>query len=353
MKLAITGGAGFIGSHFVRYILANPDYSVLNLDKLTYSGILDNLKDLKANLHHSFARVDICDRRRLHELFSQGVDAVVHFAAETHVDRSILESLKFVKTNVLGTQCLLEAAKQAKVARFVHVSTDEVYGSAQQGEKFTEDSPLTPNSPYAASKASADLIVRAYFRTYGLPVITTRCSNNYGPFQFPEKFIPLIISRAMNDQSIPVYGDGLQVRDWIYVDDHCAALDAALHRGREGETYNIGASNERSNLEIARLILQILRKPELLLTFVQDRPGHDRRYAVDSSKLQKELCWVPQTCFETGLSRTIEWYLTHRDWEQHILSWGYRSYSRRQYDRRVQTLAEILNTTSESKCAYS
>jgi len=281
------------------------------------------------------------------------VDAVVHFAAETHVDRSILESSQFVKTNVLGTQCVLEAAKQAKVARFVHVSTDEVYGTAHQGERFTEDSPLAPNSPYAASKASADLIVRAYFRTYGLPVITTRCSNNYGPFQFPEKFIPIIISRAMNDQSIPVYGDGLQVRDWIYVDDHCAALDAALHRGREGETYNIGASNERSNLEIARFILQILRKPESLLTFVQDRPGHDRRYAVDSSKLRKELRWVPQTCFETGLSRTIEWYLTHRDWEQHILAWRYRSYYRRQYDRRAQTLAEILNATSDSKCAYS
>jgi len=341
MKLLVTGGAGFIGSNFVRYILNKyPGYAVLNLDKLTYSGNLDNLADLQANPHHSFSRIDICDRPRVRELFSQGVDAVVHFAAESHVDRSILEGSRFFKTNVLGTQCLLEAARQVKVGRFVQVSTDEVYGSAGQGEKFTEQTPLAPNSPYAASKASADLVARAYFRTYQFPVIITRCSNNYGPFQFPEKFIPLLISRALSDQSIPVYGDGLQVRDWIHVADHCAALDAVLRHGREGETYNIGAGNERPNLEVARLILQLLGKPESLLTFVQDRPGHDRRYAVEARKIQEETGWAPQTSFEAGLAATVQWYSTHRDWQKRVLTRAYRSYYRRQYERRDLTLAK-------------
>jgi dTDP-glucose 4,6-dehydratase len=335
MKLLVTGGAGFIGSNFVRYILNKyPGYAVLNLDKLTYSGNLDNLADLQANPHHSFSRIDICDRPRVHELFSQGVDAVVHFAAESHVDRSILEGTRFFKTNVLGTQCLLEAARRAKVGRFVQVSTDEVYGSAGQGEKFTEQTALAPNSPYAASKAGADLIARAYFRTYQFPVIITRCSNNYGPFQFPEKFIPLVVSRALSGQSIPVYGDGLQVRDWIHVDDHCAALDAVLHHGREGETYNIGAGNVRPNLEVARLVLQLLGKPESLLTFVQDRPGHDRRYALEARKIQEEVGWAPQTSFDAGLAATVQWYSTHRDWRERVLTRAYRSYYRRQYGGR-------------------
>jgi dTDP-glucose 4,6-dehydratase len=354
MKLLVTGGAGFIGSNFVRYILNKyPGYSVLNLDKLTYSGSLDNLTDLQANPHHGFSRIDICDRHRVLEMFSQGVDAVVHFAAESHVDRSILEGSRFIKTNVLGTQCLLEVARRTKVGRFVQVSTDEVYGSAGQGEKFTEETALAPNSPYAASKASADLIARAYFRTYKFPVIITRCSNNYGPFQFPEKFIPLIVSRALSDQSIPVYGDGLQVRDWIHVADHCAALDAVLHHGGEGETYNVGAGNERPNLEIARLILQLLGKPESLLTFVQDRPGHDRRYAVDARKIQEEVGWAPQTSFEAGLAATVQWYSTHRDWQERVLTRAYRSYYRRQYDRRDLTLAKVLGPKGNSRCASS
>lgn len=354
MKLLVTGGAGFIGSNFVRYILNKyPAYSVLNLDKLTYSGNLDNLADLQANPHHRFSRIDICDRRRVLESFAQGVDAVIHFAAESHVDRSILEGSRFIKTNVLGTQCLLEAARRAKVGRFVQVSTDEVYGSAGPGERFTEETALAPNSPYAASKAGADLIARAYFRTYKFPVIITRCSNNYGPFQFPEKFIPLIVSRALSGQSIPVYGDGLQVRDWIHVADHCAALDAVLHHGREGETYNIGAGNERPNLEIARSILQILGKSESFLTFVQDRPGHDRRYAVDARKIQEEVGWAPQTSFEAGLAATVEWYSTHRDWQKRVLTGAYRSYYRRQYDRRDLTLAKVLGSTDNSRCASS
>jgi dTDP-glucose 4,6-dehydratase len=350
MKLAVTGGAGFIGSNFVRYMLNKyPDYSVLNLDKLTYSGNLDNLTDLQTNPHHAFFQVDICDRRKVQELFSQGVEAVVHFAAESHVDRSILEGSRFIKTNVLGTQGLLEAARRTGVRRFVLVSTDEVYGSAGTGEKFSEDSPLAPSSPYAASKAGADLIARAYFHTYKFPVVITRCSNNYGPFQFPEKFIPLLITRALSGQSIPVYGDGLQVRDWIHVADHCAALDAVLRHGREGETYNIGAGNERPNLEIARWILQALGKSESLLTFVQDRPGHDRRYALDARKIQDELGWAPQTNFEAGLAATVQWYSAHREWQERVLTGAYRSYYRRQYERRDLTLAKVLGAQGDNR----
>jgi dTDP-glucose 4,6-dehydratase len=278
---------------------------------------------------------------------SQGVDAVVHFAAESHVDRSILEGSRFIKTNVLGTQCLLEAARQTKVGRFLQVSTDEVYGSAGPGERFTENSQLAPNSPYAASKASADLIARAYFRTYKFPVVITRCSNNYGPFQFPEKFIPLLISRALSNQGIPVYGDGLQVRDWIHVADHCSALDAVLHHGREGEIYNVGADNERPNLEVARLILQALGKPESLLTFVEDRPGHDRRYALEARKIREELGWAPQTSFEIGLAATVQWYSTHREWQDRVLTRAYRSYYRRQYERRDQTLTKVLGARGD------
>jgi dTDP-glucose 4,6-dehydratase len=343
MKLVVTGGAGFIGSNFVRQVLAkHPDYSILNLDKLTYSGNLHTLQDVKEDPRHTFVRGDICDRRKVQEVLSGGVEAIVHFAAESHVDRSILESASFVKTNVLGTQCLLDAAREAHVRRFILVSTDEVYGSAVPGEKFTEESHLAPNSPYAASKAGADLVARAYFRTYRFPVIITRCTNNYGPYQYPEKFLPLIITRALRGESIPVYGDGQQVRDWIYVVDHCAALDAILHRGREGEIYNLGAGNEWANVDIARRVLQLLGKPESLLTYVQDRPGHDRRYALASEKVQKELGWAPETTLEAGLKQTVDWYLANGDWIRRVAARGYRSYYRRQYDRRDATLAGIL-----------
>jgi len=344
MKLLVTGGAGFIGSNFIRYILAHyPDDSVLNLDKLTYSGNLQTLRDVEKDERYSFVRGDIGDRRKVEGILSGGFDAVVHFAAETHVDRSILGGAAFVKTNVMGTQCLLDAARQAKVARFVLVSTDEVYGSAPSGEKFTEQSHLAPNSPYAASKAGADLLARAQFRTYGFPVVITRCTNNYGPYQYPEKFIPLMLSRAANDQSIPVYGDGMQVRDWIWVMDHCAGVDAALRRGRDGEVYNFGAGNEWPNLEIARRLLRLLGKPESLLTFVQDRPGHDRRYALDSEKARRELSWSPQTDLEEGLKQTVEWYTAHADWVKHVSARGYRSYYRKQYEQRDSTLAKVTD----------
>lgn len=345
MKLMVTGGAGFIGSNFVRLVLGeHPDYSVLNFDKLTYSGNASTLRDIKENARHTFVRGDICDRRKVQEALSQGVDAVVHFAAETHVDRSILESSAFIKTNVLGTHGLLDAARQAGIKRFVSVSTDEVYGSAPAGERFTEQSQLAPNSPYAASKAGADLVARAYFRTYRFPVVIMRCTNNYGPYQYPEKFIPLTITRAMKGQTIPIFGDGLQIRDWIFVMDHCAAIDAVLHHGREGEIYNLGAGNEWTNLEIAGRILQLLGKPESLLTYVQDRPGHDPRYALDSAKAREELGWAPRTTLEDGLKQTVAWYLANREWTRRVSSRKFKSYCRQQYDDRETTLAGVLGT---------
>jgi len=332
MKLLVTGGAGFIGSNFVRYILNKyPGYSVLNLDKLTYSGSLDNLTDLQANPHHGFSRIDICDRHRVLEMFSQGVDAVVHFAAESHVDRSILEGSRFIKTNVLGTQCLLEVARRTKVGRFVQVSTDEVYGSAGQGEKFTEETALAPNSPYAASKASADLIARAYFRTYKFPVIITRCSNNYGPYQFPEKLIPLLVTNALADKELPVYGDGLNVRDWVHVADHCRGIELALRKGVPGNVYNIGADSERTNLEIVRGVLKALGKPESLITYVKDRPGHDRRYAIDATKAKKELGFTVGVPFEAGIRETVGWYVENRQWWERIKTGAYREYYDKQY----------------------
>ena len=343
MKLVVTGGAGFIGSNFIRYILAHHSgYSILDLDKLTYSGNLHTLRDLEKNKRHTFVRGDIGDRSKVREVL-KGVDAVVHFAAESHVDRSILDSTAFVKTNVLGTQCLLDAARHAGVKRFILVSTDEVYGSAPSGEKFTEESLIAPNSPYAASKAGADLLSRAYFRTYRFPVIITRCTNNYGPYQYPEKFIPLIITRALQGENIPVYGDGLQIRDWIHVMDHCAGLDAALHQGRDGEIYNLGAGNEWPNLEIARRILQLVGKPDSLLTYVQDRPGHDRRYALNSEKAKKELGWGPQITLEDGLKQTVDWYLSNGEWIRRVTARAYRAYYRQQYDRRDSTMKKVLN----------
>jgi dTDP-glucose 4,6-dehydratase len=292
MRLLITGGAGFIGSNFVRFILKNhPDYRVLNLDKLTYAGNLENLSGLEKNRRHQFIQGDICDADAVADSLKRGVEAVINFAAESHVDRSILHSSDFIRTNIVGTHTLLEHCRKRRIGRFIQISTDEVYGSLGPSGAFTENSTLQPNSPYAASKASADLLVRSYHNTHEFPAIITRCSNNYGPYQFPEKLIPLLISNALSALPLPLYGDGLNVRDWIHVQDHCAAIDAVLHKGKPGEVYNVGARQEQPNLEIARMILKLLGKDEKLITFVEDRPGHDRRYAIDPSKLEKQLHW--------------------------------------------------------------
>ena len=335
MKLLVTGGAGFIGSNFVRYILeAHPDYEVVNLDLLTYAGNLENVADLEGKENYRFVRGDIADVGLLDGLFAEGVDGVVNFAAESHVDRSIEDPGHFLATNILGTQALLEASSRGRVNRFLQLSTDEVYGSLAGEGAFTEKSPLAPNSPYSASKASADLLCRAYWKTYDLPVMVTRCSNNYGPFQFPEKLIPLFITNALADEPLPVYGDGLYVRDWIYVRDHCLALDRVLHDGRAGEVYSVGADAERTNLEITQGILEKLGKDAGLVRHVKDRPGHDRRYAIDSSKIRTELGWRPETPFQEGMSYTIEWYLRNEPWWQKIKSGEYREYYERMYGNR-------------------
>jgi dTDP-glucose 4,6-dehydratase len=340
-KILVTGGAGFIGSNFVRFILdKHPDYRIVNLDKLTYAGNLENLSGLENNRRHSFIQGDICDADLVGRILEEGVQAIVNFAAETHVDRSILQSADFVRTNVLGTLNLLELARKHKVARLLQVSTDEVYGSLGPSGAFTELSQIAPNSPYAASKASADLLVRSYSRTHGFPGIITRCSNNYGPYQFPEKLIPLLISNAMAGIPLPIYGDGLNVRDWIHVRDHCAALDAVLHRGREGEVYNVGARQEIPNIQVARRILETLGKDESLITYVEDRPGHDRRYAIDSTKLESQLGWRPEILFEAGLRETIEWYRSNSSWIEHVRNGEYLTYYDRMYGQRQRTLAE-------------
>ena len=325
-NILVTGGAGFIGSNFIRYLLQqHPTYRVVNFDLLTYAGNLENLAGVDINPRYVFVKADICEKESVDTVFREhAIDAVVHFAAESHVDRSILGPSVFVQTNVLGTSILLEAARQSGVGRFVHVSTDEVYGSLGVAGKFIETTPLHPNSPYSASKASSDLLALAYFHTFHTPVIVTRCSNNYGPYQFPEKLIPLMIANALNDKPLPVYGDGLNVRDWLYVEDHCFALDTVLHKGKEGEVYNIGGNNEKKNIEIVKLILQELEKPESLITFVQDRLGHDRRYAIDASKIKNELGWEPTHTFEKGIRETIHWYLSHKEWWQRILSGEYQ-----------------------------
>jgi dTDP-glucose 4,6-dehydratase len=335
MKILVTGGAGFIGSNFVRHILeTHPDYQVVNLDLLTYAGNLENLADLEARENYRFVRGDIADSGLLDRLFSEGIDGVVNFAAESHVDRSIEDPGHFLNTNILGTQALLEAARRYAVDRFLQISTDEVYGSLAGKGAFTEESPLAPNSPYSASKASADLLCRAYWKTYDLPVVVTRCSNNYGPYQFPEKLIPLFITNALADEPLPVYGDGLYVRDWIYVRDHCSALDRVLHDGRTGEIYNVGADAEKTNLEITQVILEKLGKEAGLVRHVKDRPGHDRRYAIDSSKIQAELGWRPATAFQEGMSQTIDWYLRNEPWWKKIKSGEYREYYERMYGNR-------------------
>jgi len=320
MKLLITGGAGFIGSCFIRHILNTyPDYRVINLDILGYAGNLDNLTDVEDNPNYSFVQGNICDKKLVPQLMEE-VDACLNFAAETHVDRSITGPEIFVISNVLGTQNLLSWAKEFKIQRYVQISTDEVYGSLGKTGYFTENTPLAPNSPYSASKASADMMVRAYFETYKLPALITRCSNNYGPYQYPEKLIPLFITNVLQDRHVPVYGDGLNVRDWLYVYDHCRAIDAVLHKGREGEVYNIGGNNERTNLEITEIILNALDKPKSLIKYVEDRLGHDRRYAIDSTKIQQELGWQPEMQFEEGIKTTIDWYINNPEWVRKLIS---------------------------------
>jgi dTDP-glucose 4,6-dehydratase len=313
MRLLVTGGAGFIGSNFIRYIIKKyPDYKIINLDKLTYAGNLDNLKDIKNSSNYTFIKGDICDRRIVDGL-AKDVDTIVNFAAQTHVDRSITDASDFIRTNIDGTYNLLEATKRYNVSRFIQISTDEVYGSIGEGS-FKETSPLSPSSPYAASKVAADMLVHSYRVTFNLPVIVARSSNNFGPYQYPEKIIPLFITNALEDKPLPLYGDGMNVRDWLYVIDNCEGIDLILHRGREGEIYNIGGGNELRNIDLTRMVLKILGKPESLIQPVKDRPGHDRRYFLDSSKIERELGWTPNFNFERALEETVKWYVDNHWW---------------------------------------
>ena len=329
MKILVTGGAGFIGSNYIRYALRHdPGLEIVNLDVLTYAGNLENLKDVEGDARYRFVKADICDANHLAEVFAgDAFDAVINFAAESHVDRSLHHGVDpFIHTNIRGTQNLLDAAREKGVARYVQVSTDEVYGSLGDQGSFTEDSPIAPNNPYAATKAAADFLVRAAQRSYGLDAVITRCSNNYGPYQFPEKLIPLMIGNALEDKALPVYGDGMHVRDWIYVDDHCSAIHRVLQDGRTGEVYNIGSMNDVPNLHVVKELLAHLGKPESLIQFVTDRPGHDRRYAMDATKIQDELDWKPAVMFEEGLRRTIDWYIANREWLDTIRSGEYVKY---------------------------
>ncbi|MBO5739394.1 dTDP-glucose 4,6-dehydratase [bacterium] len=319
-RLLVTGGAGFIGSCFVRHILNKyPDYKVINLDALTYCGNLENLKDIENNPNYTFVHGNICDKKLARELIKE-VDCVINFAAESHVDNSIKTPEIFIETNVQGTLNLLQASKELGIERYLQVSTDEVYGSLGATGYFYETTPLSPNSPYSASKASADMLVRAYHETYKLPVLNTRCSNNYGPYQYPEKLIPFFISKLLRGEKVPVYGDGLNVRDWLYVYDHCEAIDVVLHKGKIGEVYNIGGHNEKTNMEITRLILEAMGKDESYIEYVQDRLGHDRRYAISNDKISSELGWKPSLTFEEGIKLTIDWYLNNQEWIKNIES---------------------------------
>ncbi len=332
-KIFATGGAGFIGSAFVRLVLAEqPDVKIINYDALTYAGNLENLTGIDT-ARHTFIKGDICDRKAVLEAMPDSCDAVFNFAAESHVDRSIQSADEFLRTNIIGTQVLLDAARERTVRRFVQISTDEVMGSLpdESGEYFTEDSLLQPNSPYAASKAAAEFVVRAARETHGVDTVITRCGNNYGPRQFPEKLIPLMISNAMNDEPLPVYGDGRNVRDWIYVDDHCRAIWLAYEKGRAGEVYNVGARNERQNVDVVQSILDVLGKPHSLIGYVTDRLGHDRRYAIDPTKAETELGWKPQTTWDEGLDKTINWYRENQNWVDHIRNGEYREYYRSMY----------------------
>ncbi len=340
MKILVTGGAGFIGGNFVHYMVNRyPEDMIVNLDLLTYAGNLETLKPVENKPNYKFIKGDIADRKFVFELFQkEGFDAVVNFAAESHVDRSIENPTIFVTTNVLGTTTLLDASKEFGVKRYHQVSTDEVYGDLPLDRPdlfFTEATPLHTSSPYSSSKASADLFVLAYYRTFGLPVTISRCSNNYGPYHFPEKLIPLMISRALANEPLPVYGTGENVRDWLYVEDHCAAIDLILRHGRIGEVYNVGGHNERTNLEVVKTILKVLNKPESLIRYVKDRPGHDMRYAIDPTKLENELGWKPEYNFDTGIRQTIEWYLNNKEWWQNIISGEYTKYFDKMYGERL------------------
>jgi dTDP-glucose 4,6-dehydratase len=336
LRLLVAGGAGFIGSNFVRHVLgAHPDWRVVNVDKLTYAGNLANLADVAGNPRYRFHRADICDAGEIARIFSEEKpDAVVNFAAETHVDRSIDDPSLFLRTNVLGTQVLMDASRKTGVVRYLQISTDEVYGSLGTTGRFSEDSPLRPNSPYAASKTAADLLARSYFKTFGLPVLVTRCSNNYGPYQFPEKLIPFFVTLLREGKPVPVYGDGQNVRDWIHVDDHSRAVEAVLLRGRPGEVYNVGGGNERTNIEITKMLLAAMGKDESSMKFVPDRPGHDRRYAIDDTKIRAELGLSPAVPFDEGLRATVRWYLENEPWWRAVKSGEYQSFYDRWYVRR-------------------
>jgi dTDP-glucose 4,6-dehydratase len=346
MRLLVTGGAGFIGSNFIRYYLRiHPDAELVNVDLLTYAGNPENLSDLEhtAGKRYRFEKGDIADAGFIDRIMADDITAVINFAAESHVDRSIVSAAPFIKTNVLGTQVLMDSARKHKVSRFLQVSTDEVYGQLGLNDSpFTEKTPLAPRSPYSASKAAADLLARAYHQTYDFPVVITRCSNNYGPFQFPEKLLPLIITNALEGKALPIYGDGLYVRDWIHVEDHCRALDLVLQRGTPGEVYNIGGGDERANIDLVKSTLlklaEATQRPyseyETLIEYVSDRPGHDRRYAIDATRAQNELDFIPGILLEDGLSRTVAWYLEHREWWQRIKSGVYRQYYEEMYERR-------------------
>jgi len=336
-RILVTGGCGFIGSNFVRYLI-NKDYFICNLDKLTYAGNLENLKDISGKKNYRFIKGDICDPKIVRKIISGfKIDTIINFAAESHVDRSILGPEIFTRTNVLGTQVLLDVSrdiwskKHYKGNKFIQVSTDEVYGSLGNKGKFRESTPISPNSPYSASKAAADLLVNAYHHTYGYPAVISRCSNNYGPYQFPEKLIPLMIINALSDRKLPVYGDGMNVRDWLHVEDHCSAIEIIMKKGKKGEVYNIGGNNELPNIKVIKLILKELGKPLSLISHVTDRLGHDRRYAMDAGKIMKELGWKPEHRFEEGLKGTIEWYLDNGDWWKKIISGEYKNYYRKMY----------------------
>ncbi len=334
----MTGGAGFIGSNFVRFLLAaRRDVEIVNFDKLTYAGNPESLADVAHDPRYRFIRGDVTDRSAVTELFQLGFDALVHFAAETHVDRSIEDASPFLRANIFGTQCLLEAIRNFPEIRFIHISTDEVYGSAPAGVAFKEESPLDPRSPYAASKASAEHFVTAYANTFGISSVILRCTNNFGPFQFPEKLIPLMIANASEDKPLPVYGDGLQERDWLFVEDYCRAIALALDKAKPGSIYNVSSGVSQPNLKIVRTILQLLGKSESLIQYVKDRPGHDRRYALDSSKIQRELGWSPLVSFEEGIRKTIQWYRSNSEWLDHARSGEYRNYYDRHYNRRSET----------------
>ena len=341
MRLLVTGGAGFIGSNFIRHILdSQPQARVINVDDLTYAGNLENLASVADDPRYSFVRANVLHSDRLKEHFRH-LDAVIHFAAESHVDRSILQASSFVETNVSGTQALLETARQSKVPRFLQVSTDEVYGSVSEPNRATEENRLAPSNPYSASKAAADLMAHAYHLTYGMDIVVTRCSNNYGPCQFPEKLIPLMLLNALQDQPLPLYGDGLNARDWIHVRCHCEALEGVLMKGRAGQVYNIGTGRERNNLEVVGSILEILGKSRDLIRFVQDRPGHDRRYAMDVTRIGEELGWSAQRSFDRSLRETIRWYEQNPDWVERVQTGTYQKYYRRMYQDRDRTLSNL------------